>query len=141
MGLPQGLASEPLEVLLIALVVSFYFLSFDTVQTVPQCVANKNVYFLEVVVLRSVCFDASYYCSTSPESRYLPQSLWCSISQLTFLAISQSLYDQLSFFEQYAAAAYCSNNNDSPNTKVTCSPGNCPEVEAADTDTLTEFQK
>lgn len=43
--------------------------------------------------------------------------------------------------EQYAAAAYCSTNyNGIPNTKVTCSSGNCPMVEADTTDTMTEFE-
>ncbi|OCK81543.1 alpha/beta-hydrolase [Lepidopterella palustris CBS 459.81] len=46
----------------------------------------------------------------------------------------------LNFYEQYAAAAYCPSNNDSPNTKVTCSSGNCPLVESDDTNTVSEFQ-
>ncbi len=48
---------------------------------------------------------------------------------------------QLNLWEQYAAAAYCVTNNDSPGTKVTCAAGNCPLVEAATTTTLIEFQK
>lgn len=43
--------------------------------------------------------------------------------------------------EQYAAAAYCSiNYNGTPNTKVACSSGNCPMVEADTTDTIIEFE-
>lgn len=48
--------------------------------------------------------------------------------------------DQLEFFSQYSAAAYCLGNNNSPNTKVTCPEGNCARVEAANATTLTEFE-
>ena len=47
----------------------------------------------------------------------------------------------LNLYEQYAAAAYCVQNNDSPGNKVSCKAGNCPLVEAANTETITEFQK
>ncbi|KAF2274020.1 alpha/beta-hydrolase, partial [Westerdykella ornata] len=55
-------------------------------------------------------------------------------------AISGALLDQLQFFSQYSAAAYCLGNNNSPNTKITCPQGNCARVEAANTNTLTEFE-
>lgn len=55
-------------------------------------------------------------------------------------AISSELLAALNLFEQYAAAAYCPSNNDSPNTKVTCSSGNCPLVESSNTNTVVEFQ-
>jgi predicted lipase len=55
-------------------------------------------------------------------------------------AVSPTLLSQLSFFSQYSAAAYCLSNNNSPNTKITCPQGNCPLVEAANTNTLTEFE-
>ncbi|KAF2192627.1 alpha/beta-hydrolase, partial [Zopfia rhizophila CBS 207.26] len=42
--------------------------------------------------------------------------------------------------EQYATAAYCSANTDSPGNKVTCAPNNCPLVQSANTSTVTEFQ-
>lgn len=50
------------------------------------------------------------------------------------------MLDQLEFFSEYSAAAYCLGNNNSPNTKVTCPQGNCARVEAANTTTLTEFE-
>lgn len=56
-------------------------------------------------------------------------------------AISAAIFDKLDFFSQYSAAAYCLGNNNSPNTKVTCPQGNCARVEAANTSTLTEFEK
>lgn len=56
-------------------------------------------------------------------------------------AVSANVLDQLEFFSQYSAAAYCLGNNNSPNTKVTCPQGNCARVEAANTNTLTEFEK
>lgn len=43
--------------------------------------------------------------------------------------------------EQYSAAAYCTENNNSPGTKLSCHVGNCPRVEAANTITPLEFQK
>ncbi|KAF2465622.1 alpha/beta-hydrolase [Lindgomyces ingoldianus] len=55
-------------------------------------------------------------------------------------AISADLLNQLVFFSQYSAAAYCASNNNSPNTKITCAQGNCPQVESANTSTLTEFE-
>ncbi|KAF3050402.1 hypothetical protein E8E11_003114 [Didymella keratinophila] len=55
-------------------------------------------------------------------------------------AVSANVLDQLDFFSQYSAAAYCLGNNNSPNTKITCPQGNCARVEAANTNTLTEFE-
>ncbi|KAJ4381713.1 hypothetical protein N0V86_003077 [Didymella sp. IMI 355093] len=55
-------------------------------------------------------------------------------------AVSANVLDQLQFFSQYSAAAYCLGNNNSPNTKISCPQGNCARVEAADTNTLTEFE-
>lgn len=55
-------------------------------------------------------------------------------------AVSSTILDQLQFFSQYSAAAYCLSNNNSPNTKITCPQGNCARVEAANTSTLTEFE-
>ena len=56
-------------------------------------------------------------------------------------AVAANTLDQLQFFSQYSAAAYCVGNNNSPNTKITCPQGNCARVEAANTTTLTEFEK
>lgn len=56
------------------------------------------------------------------------------------LAVSGDVLDQLQFFSQYSAAAYCLVNNNSPNTKISCPQGNCARVEAANTNTLTEFE-
>lgn len=55
--------------------------------------------------------------------------------------MSAEVFDKLVLFEQFSAAAYCIENNNSTDTKVTCSEGNCGAVEAADTNTLTEFEK
>ena len=57
------------------------------------------------------------------------------------LAVSSDVFAALNLYEQWAAAAYCSANNDSPNTPVSCVAGNCPLVQADQTNTLTEFQK
>lgn len=55
--------------------------------------------------------------------------------------VSTGVLSQLSLYEQYAAAAYCVNNNNSPGNKVTCAAGNCGTVQAANTVTTIEFQK
>ncbi|KIW34176.1 uncharacterized protein PV07_00971 [Cladophialophora immunda] len=56
-------------------------------------------------------------------------------------AISQDLFNQLSFFEQYSAAAYCPNNNVASSTSnITCAAGNCPLVQTAGAESLLEFQ-
>ncbi|KIW99879.1 uncharacterized protein Z518_10807 [Rhinocladiella mackenziei CBS 650.93] len=56
-------------------------------------------------------------------------------------AVSQDLLNQLSFFEQYSAAAYCPDNNiPTSSTTITCSAGNCPQVQAAGAQSILEFQ-
>ncbi|GIJ85201.1 hypothetical protein Asppvi_004057 [Aspergillus pseudoviridinutans] len=60
-------------------------------------------------------------------------------ARLAERAVSSSVLQELSLFAQYSAAAYCSNNINSTGTKLTCSAGNCPLVEAANTKTLSEF--
>ncbi|KAK2756508.1 hypothetical protein FQN54_005401 [Arachnomyces sp. PD_36] len=55
-------------------------------------------------------------------------------------AVEANLLEEFGFYGQYAAAAYCPGNNNSTGTKLTCSTGNCPLVEAANTTTLTEFE-
>lgn len=61
---------------------------------------------------------------------------------LTEAAVSAALLARLNLFEQYSAAAYCANNNDSPaGTPITCSVGNCPLVQAARATAIYEFQK
>ncbi|KAL8801648.1 MAG: hypothetical protein Q9200_006875 [Gallowayella weberi] len=54
--------------------------------------------------------------------------------------IDNALFDTFKFISQYAAAAYCPGNNNSPNTTLTCPRGNCPLVEAAGAVTLSEFE-
>ncbi|KOC07547.1 lipase [Aspergillus flavus] len=63
-----------------------------------------------------------------------------SSAQITPREVSPQFLQQLTLYAQYAAAAYCSSNTNSPNTKLTCSVGNCPLVEGANTRTLTEFE-
>jgi len=53
--------------------------------------------------------------------------------------ISEALLRDLHLMSQYAAAAYCPGNLDSPGTQVTCPVGNCPLVEAANATTMLEF--
>ncbi|RHZ54512.1 lipase family protein [Aspergillus thermomutatus] len=60
-------------------------------------------------------------------------------ARLAERAVSSSVLQELSLFAQYSAASYCTNNINSTGTKLTCSAGNCPLVEAANTKTLSEF--
>lgn len=55
--------------------------------------------------------------------------------------VSPQFLQQLTLYAQFAAAAYCSSNTNSPNTTLTCSVGNCPLVEGANTKTLAEFEE
>jgi Lipase 3 N-terminal region len=49
--------------------------------------------------------------------------------------VTQDLYNILSLYQQYAAAAYCVQNFDATyrQTELACPSGNCPDVESADT--------
>ena len=55
--------------------------------------------------------------------------------------ISEELFQEFRLMSQYAAAAYCPGNLDSPGTQVTCPVGNCPLVEMANATTMLEFTK
>lgn len=49
---------------------------------------------------------------------------------------------QFKFWVQYAAAAYCeANYAGQTGTQLACWAGNCPQVEAADTNIVYEFSK
>ncbi|KAF7508723.1 hypothetical protein GJ744_008970 [Endocarpon pusillum] len=67
-------------------------------------------------------------------------SIYAAPTSLVARDVSADVLGRLNLWEQYAAAAYCVANNNSPGTKVTCAAGNCPLVEAATTTTLIEFQ-
>ncbi|KAL8700158.1 MAG: hypothetical protein Q9201_005602 [Fulgogasparrea decipioides] len=58
------------------------------------------------------------------------------------LAISGDDYANLNLFEQFAAAAYCRNNNNDKagGTKITCAVGNCPLVQNDDVVSVYEFE-
>jgi len=54
-------------------------------------------------------------------------------------AINEGQLTNFKFFAQYAAASYCPNNNNSPNTPVTCASSACPLVEGAGATTVAEW--
>ncbi|KAF3039095.1 hypothetical protein E8E11_001806 [Didymella keratinophila] len=56
-------------------------------------------------------------------------------------AIDTTLLQTFRLMSQYASAAYCSANFNSPGTPITCAGGNCPLVEAADDETVLEYSK
>jgi hypothetical protein len=55
--------------------------------------------------------------------------------------ISSDLLNTFNLMEQYAGAAYCKNNFDSPGDKVTCPAKNCPLVQGSNTTSLVEYQR
>ncbi|KAL8940152.1 MAG: hypothetical protein Q9216_002970 [Gyalolechia sp. 2 TL-2023] len=69
-----------------------------------------------------------------------PFDYWGSGDTATHLGISHGLLDTFKLVSQYAAASYCADNNDSPDTVLTCPTKNCPLVEAAGVVTLSEFE-
>ncbi|KAL8969198.1 MAG: hypothetical protein Q9197_004475 [Variospora fuerteventurae] len=58
----------------------------------------------------------------------------------THIGIDRDLLNTFTLASQYAAAAYCPGNNDSPNTVLACPTGNCRLVESAKATTLSEFE-
>ncbi|KAL8950163.1 MAG: hypothetical protein Q9222_003791 [Ikaeria aurantiellina] len=72
-----------------------------------------------------------------------PGSIFDSASpsdQSIHYGISYELLDTFKLVSQYAAASYCADNNDSPNTPLTCQTHNCPLVEATNATALSEFE-
>ncbi|KAF2796088.1 alpha/beta-hydrolase [Melanomma pulvis-pyrius CBS 109.77] len=55
-------------------------------------------------------------------------------------AVDSNLLASFNLIEQYAAAAYCSNNHDSPGDEISCNSGNCPLAQAAKTTSVLEFE-
>jgi hypothetical protein len=52
--------------------------------------------------------------------------------------------DQLNTFKlmgQYASAAYCESNFNSPGDQIQCVSGSCPLVETADSSTVIEYSR
>jgi hypothetical protein len=66
-------------------------------------------------------------------------SSFASVTQA--IDVSSDLLNQLTLYSQWAGASYCTNNNNSTGDALSCEEGNCPLVEAADTETLYEFDK
>ncbi|XP_014561107.1 hypothetical protein COCVIDRAFT_33794 [Bipolaris victoriae FI3] len=54
-------------------------------------------------------------------------------------AITDGLFSDMGLMSQYASAAYCSGNYNSPGDKVSCNKGKCPLVQAADSNTTAEY--
>lgn len=60
--------------------------------------------------------------------------------ELTVIAVSSDVLQQLELFSQYSAASYCASNIGSTGDKLTCEAGNCAIVQEAETTTLHEFE-
>ncbi|KAH9203286.1 Alpha/Beta hydrolase protein [Leptodontidium sp. 2 PMI_412] len=54
--------------------------------------------------------------------------------------VSPDILSRFQLMEQYAAAAYCVENSNSPGAQLSCHVDNCPRVDAADTNTSLEFE-
>jgi len=57
------------------------------------------------------------------------------------LGLSSTQLSQFELYEQYAAAAYCKDNNNQEEGSISCSSGECPEVQSAGATSILEFQK
>ncbi|KAH7402534.1 Alpha/Beta hydrolase protein [Pyrenochaeta sp. MPI-SDFR-AT-0127] len=55
--------------------------------------------------------------------------------------IGADLLSRFKLMQQYASAAYCANNYNSPGNQVECASGNCPLVQEADSTTLIEYSR
>jgi hypothetical protein len=71
--------------------------------------------------------------------------LACVSNAAPFIAekrgIQPELLRQLKLMEQYASAAYCPMNVNSPGDRITCGSGNCPLVQKAGAESVDEFSR
>jgi hypothetical protein len=76
---------------------------------------------------------------------FLTVLYWASINAAPFVPEKRGIQaDELNTFklmQQYAAAAYCASNYNSPGDQIQCAAGNCPQVEAADSATVIEYSR
>lgn len=91
--------------------------------------------YIILVQISFICFAASheYY-----DYAYLAKR---PSDNLSASDIDAALFADLEYYVQYAAAAYCSNNDDSSGTPITCSTGTCPDVQAAEATSVLEFDR
>lgn len=55
--------------------------------------------------------------------------------------VSSDDLKQMKLFSEYSAASYCMGNTGSKGNAVKCGGGFCPSVQAAETNTLAEFDQ
>jgi hypothetical protein len=71
--------------------------------------------------------------------------LACMSNAAPFVAekrgIQPELLRQLKLMEQYASAAYCPMNVNSPGDRIKCGSGNCPLVQKAGAESVDEFSR
>lgn len=48
---------------------------------------------------------------------------------------------KFNLMEQYATAAYCKSNFDSPGNQIACNDGTCPLVQASNATSAIEYQR
>tara|TARA_R110002003_G_scaffold288_15_gene18472 strand:- start:28836 stop:29087 length:252 start_codon:yes stop_codon:yes gene_type:complete len=71
--------------------------------------------------------------------------LWITSDAAPLIAEKRGIQtNQLTSFKlmrEYASAAYCASIFGSPGDQITCAAGNCPQVEAADSATVVEYDR
>ena len=93
------------------------------------------MHFAVLLQLSFICFAASHEDNVHAYLSKRPSN------DVTATGIDATLFANLKYYVQYAAAAYCSNNDDSPGTPITCPTGNCPDVQAANAVSVLEFDR
>lgn len=115
--------SRPLPFLLVIATICLYFATAIRGLGIPAGVAKNASQFS----IRAKEFD-EFQISQCLRS--------CGIMR----GISEDLFHTFELMAQYAAAAYCTGNNNSSGTLVTCPAKTCPLVEEARARTVSEFE-
>lgn len=77
-------------------------------------------------LLPVLSYAAPSFLENGASSGKLTHSEWLC-SAYGSIAVSEGLLNQIKVIEQYAAAAYCTNNNQaSRGNRIFCPTGNCP---------------
>lgn len=95
--------------------------------------------FLFILCFSSFLFRAAAWPVLFEKRGEVAQMFQDRVSDNTGVASSQLA--QFTLYEQYAAAAYCKDNNDEDNGSITCSAGNCQQVQQAGARSILEFQE
>lgn len=118
--------ARSLPSLLMVAAVWLVFVTMSLGLTVPLSLATN--------ASQIACHSVGTYsglCSREEREGYPTEVFW---------DISKDLFGQFQLMAQYSAAAYCSGNNNSPDTPITCPAQTCPLLEAAGVRSVDEFE-